>query len=1177
MSKKIAEADAKAPLMLKCGKLNNFTAWREEQKKLCSAEFGFQANVLSTNEPYVPAAVIEDDFMPPDTPGMPALTAAAVGSLRLEAEKSRNKEVRLLKLSLPKFYATLLLAISPESLEEIRHHADFEAADLAKDANVLWRIIRETHLTAVHGAGEAMRIFDQASLRARFHSLKQEAGQSIGLFKQAYDDFQLTLAGAGVPAMTPAQDAMEFLSKLDMARYGEMFTFLTNRARLGEVFPETLHEAYRVAAGWVVAKSAAKAGGELHSVFTLADDRSAQGAREKSESVRTSGGRTGDNNVRGRGRGSCGRTNDTNVRGHGGAGRSSGGRSGAHSRGSITPASGAVELRTCRFCLKRGHLQRDCPDNVHLAEVLIAVGEDDDADEDAEAYEATFMVSDGDASMTATVLFSDYEVLLDNQAGRSIFRNAKLVDDRQVLAKPLFIGGIDGTSKGIRVTADGNFANLGRVGICAEAAANILSKAEMVDAGHRVVYVNDEYHLEGDGCRMVFKRRIDASGRKSNHYSCDLNSERSLALTTVEQNMRRYTKREVEQAREARELMARLAYPTSKTMVDMIQSGGLLNCAVTAQDVRNADAIFGMSLPALRGKTKKQASAIAKVTLAPRVTQVQQTMHVDIFFVKQLPFLIGVLDPLDLTLCVHLKNRGVDCVRDGLRAFHSTAKSRNFDVVVMRTDGEGAIGALIPMLGAEGIVVDTAGPGQHVPVAERKIQTVKALVRAYDSSLPFVLSRILLILCVLFCVSRVNMQPSRNALDRTSPLQQFTGRKLDARVDLRVNFGDYVQATVPVTDNTMTARTQGCIAGLPTGNLTGSVKMLCLSTNSVVTRDQFRVLPMPDLVVRHLNSIAESEGYTRGLDPTVGDLEPDHRPTDVTVPLPDMLRIDGNVPQDQSMSTTTPEVGVDEETAASQSASSTAWDEAEATADHTRAPAESVRAEPSAETVRVSRIRGGTVDSLQTLGSASPSLLLTAEKDFVFNISVRAALRDRESEARPVIMAELQQMVDKRVWHGVKTSTLTRQQRRAIIRSSMFLKDKYLSSRVFEKLKARLVAGGDQQDKTLYENLSSPTVSTTIVLTVAAIAAMERRIVTVLDIGGAFLNANMDSTGIIVHMRLDRVMTAMLLQIDESYREFLEPDGTLVVALDKALYGCVEAAMLWYNDFCTKLIANGSI
>ena len=90
-------------------------------------------------------------------------------------------------------------------------------------------------------------------------------------------------------------------------------------------------------------------------------------------------------------------------------------------------------------------------------------------------------------------------------------------------------------------------------------------------------------------------------------------------------------------------------------------------------------------------------------------------------------------------------------------------------------------------------------------------------------------------------------------------------------------------------------------------------------------------------------------------------------------------------------------------------------------------------------------------------------------------------------------------MVDKCVWHGVRVSDLTFSERFAIIRSSMFMKDKFTASGEFEKFKARLVVGGDQQKKDLYDNSSSPTGSTTSVLAVASIAAFEGRSVTAMD------------------------------------------------------------------------------
>ena len=105
-------------------------------------------------------------------------------------------------------------------------------------------------------------------------------------------------------------------------------------------------------------------------------------------------------------------------------------------------------------------------------------------------------------------------------------------------------------------------------------------------------------------------------------------------------------------------------------------------------------------------------------------------------------------------------------------------------------------------------------------------------------------------------------------------------------------------------------------------------------------------------------------------------------------------------------------------------------------------------------------------------------------------------------------------------------------------------------------MNARLVAGGNQQGKGLYDDLSSPTVVASSVLTIAAIAAVENRKAIAIDIGGAFMNADMSPTG------LDHVMSTMLIQLDPLYEKFCGINGTVMVRLDKTLYGCVEASLL---------------
>ena len=94
-----------------------------------------------------------------------------------------------------------------------------------------------------------------------------------------------------------------------------------------------------------------------------------------------------------------------------------------------------------------------------------------------------------------------------------------------------------------------------------------------------------------------------------------------------------------------------------------------------------------------------------------------------------------------------------------------------------------------------------------------------------------------------------------------SPREAFLGRALDAKKDFSCAFGDYVEATIAQADNTTTARTQPCVAMLPTGKLTGSVTMLSLTTGRLVRRDQFRILPTSQYVVDKINEVAAADGH----------------------------------------------------------------------------------------------------------------------------------------------------------------------------------------------------------------------------------------------------------------------------------------------------------------------------
>ena len=139
----------------------------------------------------------------------------------------------------------------------------------------------------------------------------------------------------------------------------------------------------------------------------------------------------------------------------------------------------------------------------------------------------------------------------------------------------------------------------------------------------------------------------------------------------------------------------------------------------------------------------------------------------------------------------------------------------------------------------------------------------------------------------------------------------------------------------------------------------------------------------------------------------------------------------------------------------------------------------------------------------------------------------------------------------------------------------MFITEKKLLSGEFDKLKARLVAGGHKQDRSLYndDSTSSPTVALTSVLAHAAVAAHTGQYIMTLDHKSAYLNAEMK--GPRVEMLLTADIVDVLCLMDSSYIQYKRYNATMMVVLRKALYGCVQSAMLWYREIRSTLEAIG--
>ena len=148
---------------------------------------------------------------------------------------------------------------------------------------------------------------------------------------------------------------------------------------------------------------------------------------------------------------------------------------------------------------------------------------------------------------------------------------------------------------------------------------------------------------------------------------------------------------------------------------------------------------------------------------------------------------------------------------------------------------------------------------------------------------------------------------------------------------------------------------------------------------------------------------------------------------------------------------------------------------------------------------------------------------------------------------------------------------LTDLERRAAMTVVSLIKEKRCG-----KLKGRMCANGSTQKRYLQpeESITSPTVSNEGLLSTFVIDAYEGRNIAVVDIPGAYLHAGVNHDKRRVIIKLQDEFVDMMCQVNEKYKAYVcyeKGRKTLYLKLLRALYGCIESALLWYELFTSTL------
>jgi len=456
-------------------------------------------------------------------------------------------------------------------------------------------------------------------------------------------------------------------------------------------------------------------------------------------------------------------------------------------------------------------------------------------------------------------------ILLDNQSTHTTFYNRKLMKNIRPAPIPLRM-----LANGGDITYDqiGDVAGYGTGYYNKNGIANILSMAEAEAMGHEITYTPGCFTMTN----CVSNRDTKFHRTPAGLYAHKVKRGVSL-IQTVAENEAEFTPRQVEKAKEARDLYAMIGRPSYRDYLAIIKNDLLPNAKITPSDVERAEKIYGKDLGAIQGKTTRQtpnsvSTDYINIPADILTNHRTVTLAADILFVGGIAFLITTSRNIQFTTVEKLPNREAHTLALGLVKVVNLYKRRGFNMGTCLMDNEFEV--LRGPLLEQNIALNTCAPGEHVPEIERKIRTVKERVRGVITTLPFkIIPNLLIVHAVIFSVMWLNFFPPTGGVSQTlSPQTIVTGLKANNNRHCRIPFGAYAQvhAEPDPTNNAMVSRTVGGISLGPTGNIQGTHKFLSLLTGRQIQARAFTPLPMPIDIVGRVEAFAprNQNGVTFG-------------------------------------------------------------------------------------------------------------------------------------------------------------------------------------------------------------------------------------------------------------------------------------------------------------------------
>jgi len=666
------------------------------------------------------------------------------------------------------------------------------------------------------------------------------------------------------------------------------------------------------------------------------------------------------------------------------------------------------------------------------------------------------------------------------------------------------------------------------------------------------------------------------------------------------------SKKSMGNALEVKKLQRNLGMFSLRSLADAVLGGAVDTGgkSFTRREILEADMILGADPHYLNGVFTKEKHALNAENKISVITG-ELMLECDLIFDENLIFLLAVAIPTGWACIKELADKSATSILVALKAIIAFFAFFNRAVKFIRCDGESAMAALADEVKRKfNVQLEPLPTGVHLGVCDRKCRTIKDHVRGARSAIPFAVGGMLLAALYVQTTNIVNVMPTKFNPDSRSPYQELLGSAASLENIARSPPLDTV--LVPhehnQTNRTVNKRMRECIflhASKPhvLGNATGVY--LTTDTFEVIERNHSVSVPTTPTLINKINKLSmdpkskfySQPFYKESTKNKRGRPKKDARAAEeITFVMPNEPLA---MPSTPVSSTPIINGGVSSARSQARSVHATNLPVTESEWERSGEELTRIAEDIQASFFKIHRVLnpsqtivdadGGVI--YQQFARASLSGLRSVrfsdmkdpssiQYNFASHMSAKKALELYPEVGMESLIKEIDGMLEREVWIPKFYSDLTTEEKSLILNCSTIVKDKFDLEGNFIKCKSRIVTNGSRQDPSkIPESLkSSPTVSISSVFSVLSVAAAKSMKVVTIDIMQAYLNASMETD---IYMWLDPLLVRILITRDKSFEQYVDIKGRILVKLNKAQYGCIESAKLWFNNVSEFLLSLG--